>query len=657
MFNNFKISLKLKFALIFTLLVIVMMGAVTYIFTIRELNLRVEQVKLRMEKLAQNIATIRSVETEDWDVYQMYINNQLTLNTDIVYVAIFNEQNELKAHSLNLDWLDVGSNQTLTKLDEISIVLRLEQRQLAEESQKDLESKSVNIIIGEQNLGTVKVGFSLIELNDEMRANLYRNFELAIIFVILSIIASYFISQKIVKPLGKLTQAMLKISQGDLNQEIHIDSRDEIGEMAETFNFMTRGLQEKELIENFSRELGFTIELGKIAQLITKRLIQALNARQGVLFFREKGQASEFNSICSYPEPLKRQVSISRNKSLCQYFLKIRTPFLLADLKSYSKFITSINIVIDSKNNTLIFPIIINEEVIGLFLLNPKNENVNFTESEILFLNTLIGQAGMAIENALLLNELTEQERLKRELEIARTVQNSLLPQSNPEIAGLDIDGLCIPATEIGGDYFDFFPLDNHTLGIAIADVTGKGTSAAFYMAVVKGIMLSLTPIFSSPQQLLCELNRSLFGTMDRKIFVTMIYGIFDIKKNKLTFARAGDNALIVKNKQNSKVESLTPLGIGLGLEEGIIFDKTISEQEVKFKPGDTFLFYTDGISEAMNLKRQEFGEDRLENIISQTNKQKSSNLREIIINEVNNFVQGAPQHDDITMVTVMATK
>ena len=141
----------------------------------------------------------------------------------------------------------------------------------------------------------------------------------------------------------------------------------------------------------------------------------------------------------------------------------------------------------------------------------------------------------MAIENALLLNELTEQERLKRELEIARTVQNSLLPQSNPEISGLDIDGLCIPATEIGGDYFDFFPLDNHTLGIAIADVTGKGTSAAFYMAVVKGIMLSLTPIFSSPQQLLSELNRRLYGTMERKIFVTMIYGIFDIKKNKLT--------------------------------------------------------------------------------------------------------------------------
>ena len=321
MFKNFKISLRLKIASLFLLLVIAMMAAVTYIFTIRELNLRVEQVKLRMERLANNIATIRSVETEDWEMYQSYIDNQLKLNPDIVYVAIFNEQNELKAHSLNMDWLDVGSNQTLTKMEEINIVLRLEQRQLAEESQKDLESKSVNIIIGEKNLGTVKVGFSLVELNDEMRANLYRNLELAIIFVILSIIASYFISQKIVKPLGKLTQAMLKISQGDLNQKIHIDSRDEIGKMAETFNFMTRGVQEKELIENFSRELGFTIELEKIAQLITKRLTQALNARQGVLFLREKVYAKngDIFLLTSKPESFDKLQIQSSNWEVAIY--------------------------------------------------------------------------------------------------------------------------------------------------------------------------------------------------------------------------------------------------------------------------------------------------------------------------------------------------
>ena len=267
MVNNFKISLKFKIALVFTLLVIVMMGAVTYIFTIRELDLRVEQVKLRMERLAQNIATIRSVETEDWDVYQTYINNQLTLNADIVYIAIFDEKNRLKVHSLNRDWVDLDTPQPLSREEQTNIIIQLDQRQIADESQKDLESKSVNIIIGEQNLGIVKVGFSLVDLNDEMKANLIRNFELAGVFLLLVIIASIFISHKIVTPLNKLTRSMEQISKGDLNQELYIKSRDEIGEMAKTFNFMTKGLQEKEQIESFSRELGFTLEFKKITQL------------------------------------------------------------------------------------------------------------------------------------------------------------------------------------------------------------------------------------------------------------------------------------------------------------------------------------------------------------------------------------------------------
>jgi serine phosphatase RsbU (regulator of sigma subunit)/HAMP domain-containing protein len=656
MFNNFKVSLKFKIALVFTMLVIVMMGAVTYIFTIRELDLRVEQVKLRMERLAQNIATIRSVETEDWDVYQTYINNQLTLNADIVYIVIFDEKNELKVHSLNREWIDLDSPQTLSREEQTNIILQLDQRQIADESQRDLESKSVNIIIGEKNLGIVKVGFSLVELNDEKRANLLRNFELAGVFLFLVIIASILISHRIVTPLNKLTRSMEQISKGDLNQELYIKSRDEIGEMAKTFNFMTKGLQEKEQIESFSRELGFTLEFKKITQLITERISKALKAKSSYLFLREKGEQTEFNAICAYPQSYKKDISFIRDQSLCELFLSARSPIALSKTSMDAPLYIGIRKLSNQIDNIIITPIIINDEVIGILVLEVKDKSTTILETEQQFLTTLIGQAGLAIENALLLNELTEQERLKRELEIARMVQNSLLPQSNPTIPGLDIDGVCLPATEIGGDYFDYFQLDENTMGVVIADVTGKGTSAAFYMAVVKGIMLSLTPIYSSPKQLLCELNRSLFGTMDRKIFITMIYGIFDLTQKKLVFARAGHNALIVKKNNNSEVKCLTPPGIGLGLEEGKIFDKNISEQVLNFGPGDSFLFYTDGITEAMNMNKDEFGEKKLLNIFSSASPKSSVKLREQIINEINNFVQESSQHDDITLVTVTAT-
>ena len=130
-FKNLQISLKFKIAFFVVLLVIVMMGTVTYIFTIREITLRKEQVKLRMERLANNIATIRSVETEDWNVYQTYIDNQLKLNPDIVYIAIFDENADLKVHALNTQWLNLDTTRTLDTWEQASIVWRLDQRHIA----------------------------------------------------------------------------------------------------------------------------------------------------------------------------------------------------------------------------------------------------------------------------------------------------------------------------------------------------------------------------------------------------------------------------------------------------------------------------------------------------------------------------------------------
>ena len=654
-FKDLKISIKFKIAFFIVMLVIVMMGTVTYIFTIRELNLRVEQVKLRMERLANNIATIRSVETEDWDVYQTYIDNQLTLNPDIVYIAIFDERDELKAHALNIEWIDLGDRQTLNKREQALIVLQLDQRRIAEESQKDMEAKSVNIVIGGENLGMVKVGFSLVELNGEMRNNLYRNLNLAVIFIVLAVIVSFFMSQKIVNPLGKLTKAMLKISQDDLDQELHIDSRDEIGKMAETFNFMTKGLQEKALLENFSRELSFTFELEKIARLITERITVALNARRGFLFIRDQNKIFEHNLISSHPDSSKVVPKLIFDLSLCEFLLSDRNSKLLNHFSAHPEFLVQINKIEEISPHALLIPLNIQTGVIGLFLLDGNPKNVPYTKDEEKLLSTLIGQSSFAIENALLIEELTEQERLQRELEIARGIQKSLLPQQTPHIVGLDIDGICLPATEIGGDYYDYFVINDHTVGIAIADVTGKGTSAAFYMAVVKGMMLSLTSIHASPRKLMSDLNRRLYGVMGRNMFVTMSYAIVDTKKKNLSLARAGHNALIMQDSQKSIVERLAPGGIGLGLEKGNKFDRTIIERNIPFKTGDTFVFYTDGISEAMNDQKEEFGEERLLELVAKTDHHSAQQIRENIIDAVDHFVKDAPQYDDITMVILKA--
>jgi len=648
----FKSSLGFKIAIPLMLMIITLMVLVTYFFTIRELNLRKNQVEIRMEQLAKNIATIRSVESEDWDIYQTYISNQLRLNNDIVYIAIFDENDELKVHALNVNWVDLGRKTTLTKLDQARVVLQLDQRQIQEESQKDLESKSVKIVIGERSLGTVKVGFSLVEINDEIRYNFLLNLALGIAFTILAMALAYYISNRIVTPLKRLTSAMFRISQGHFDEQVHIKSTDEIGDLAKTFNSMTKGLYEKQLIEKFNAELAFTIELQKIADLIAHRITAGLEAKSGYLFLMDNSPLSQFQLISTYPNQLTEKLYVKKNKHTCQLFLSHRNPLRLENLESYTDFIKPLS-KLNLKKNSLICPIIIKEKVYGLLAIDARSDGSGYSDEEKRFLNTLIGQAGFAIESAMLYQELTEKERLKHELEIARKIQQSLLPQYNPQIEGLDIDGICQPAAEVGGDYFDYFKIADQKIGVVIADVTGKGTSAAFYMAVVKGIMLSLASIFESPRELMIELNRRLYGIMDRKVFITMIYAIIDLNENQLVFARAGHNSLLYRDAEFKKVHTLTPEGIGLGLESGSVFDDKIEEIKLSLSQGDLFVLYTDGISEAMNRNFDEFSEQKLIALINSSNNSSASQIRNQIIHELKEFVKDAPQHDDITLVTI----
>ncbi len=652
--KRFKFSLRLKIALAFLLLVVVMISTAGYIFTIRELNLRVEQVKERMERLARNIATIRSVETEDWEVYQNYIDNQIKVNPDIVYIAIFDDKGDLKVHSLNTDWLDLDNTRTLSYFEQANIVLRLDQRQVAKESQKDIESKSVNIIVGDRNLGTVNIGFSLVELNDEMRRNLYRNLQLDLLFIILAMGISLLVSSRIVNPLGKLTRAMEQIARGHLDQELSVRSHDEIGEMTRTFNFMTRGLQQKQVIENFSRELAYSIDLHKTVRLIAEQITQAANAQQSHLFLQDSANANHFNLMISYPTPHNEAVPIHKDQQFFQFLLKHEAPFLLDDLISQFENFDLLRKLCAMDESVFLWSFIIKDKLIGFLLLSPY-KGQQYSTAEINFLRTLIGQSSFAIENALLYQELTEQERLKRELEIARKVQMSLLPQDNPHLAGLEIDGICIPAMETGGDYYDYFHIDDRTLGVVVADVTGKGTSAAFYMAMIKGMMVSLASIYTSPRQFLCELNRRSYGLMDRKIFVTMIYAIIDVPKKLVRFARAGHQSLLLLDADANHVECFTPRGIGIGLAHDSLFQQHITEQEIQLNRGAALILYTDGITETMNLRFEEFGDQRFIELLKAQRNKSAAEIRSTIISAVNEFAEGAPQHDDITLVAVRA--
>ena len=262
-----------------------------------------------------------------------------------------------------------------------------------------------------------------------------------------------------------------------------------------------------------------------------------------------------------------------------------------------------------------------------------------------------------SIEN--LLQTAAEKKRLEEELRIARQIQMSLLPRGPLDMAGLSVTALCVPAREVGGDYYDFFRLGDERLGVLIADVSGKGTSAALYMAELKGLVLSLSQIYHSPREMLLEVNRIISENLDTRSFITMTYAVLDLAAGVMTFARAGHTPLIylpAPDPAPRDAQVLTPSGLVVGLRiDGAAakFAELLEEEQIVLMPGDVIVLYTDGITEAMNAASDLFGDRRLSRLVEEHGHLASGELRERILREIEAFVGGADQHDDMTMILI----
>jgi serine phosphatase RsbU (regulator of sigma subunit) len=255
-----------------------------------------------------------------------------------------------------------------------------------------------------------------------------------------------------------------------------------------------------------------------------------------------------------------------------------------------------------------------------------------------------------------LLLEQNEKRRLAEELRIARDIQMSLLPQGPFLADGLSIAAMCAPAREVGGDYYDLLPLSDDRLGLLIADVSGKGMSAALYMAELKGLMLSLSRIHSSPRALLIDANQIISRHLDSRSFITMTYALVDRRAGTLTCARAGHCPFIripAAHGDDRRAEVLAPDGmvLGLNLDGGERFDRYLEEISIPLERGDLFFFFTDGISEAIDGNGEYFGEARVATFLEANASRSPDAIRGQLVDEVAAFAAGQPQHDDITMI------
>jgi sigma-B regulation protein RsbU (phosphoserine phosphatase) len=309
-------------------------------------------------------------------------------------------------------------------------------------------------------------------------------------------------------------------------------------------------------------------------------------------------------------------------------------------------------------HSELLLPLSTRDKLLGFISLGPKRSDEPYTGTDVRLLKSVAAQTGLALENARLMSaiadEVAQRERLNREVEIAREVQERLFPQTLPPIAGVEYAGACRPALGVGGDYYDFLALPGGQLGIAIGDVSGKGIAAALMMASLQASLRGeATRAPENLATLMSNVNRLVYEASSSNRYATFFYGQYNPSTRQLAYVNAGHNPPMLFHGagKDFRLSRLETGGTVVGLLESFPYE----QGSLRIEPGDVFIAFTDGISEAMNNTDEEWGEPALIQTVKACSDLSPSETITRIMHAADTFVAGAKQHDDMTLVVLRA--
>lgn len=420
-----------------------------------------------------------------------------------------------------------------------------------------------------------------------------------------------------------------------------------------TAKVFDRKMREVSSLHNLSRAIAVEFDYGKLLSMVTEMASEVIESNYTWLEIMDSNSgklsvaasknldSDEINKLNSGSAGLLSQLIVENKKSI-----------VVNDV-SKSDFYSIIHEWKKNVNSFVGVPLTNSKGYVIGILYSAKRTLLGFDPDDVNMLEAYANQAAIALENAQLLKSSLERERMEKELQIAREVQLRLLPQQNPRLKNLQIETLTITAYEVGGDYYDFYSSNNSYQGLIIGDVSGKGTSAAFYMAEAKGIIQSLASSYHSPREILINTNRILYNSIEKKSFISLLAAQIDLKSNIIKFARAGHCPVIYYSAGEKRTRKLQPGGIAVGLEKGTIFNERLEESALQLHCDDILVFYTDGLSEARNSNEEEFGEDRLCTLIAQNASLSAEKLKEMVIDNIMSFLDGENLHDDLTLILI----
>ncbi len=320
---------------------------------------------------------------------------------------------------------------------------------------------------------------------------------------------------------------------------------------------------------------------------------------------------------------------------------------LTSDAQHDPRFASS-TMTIQGIRSVLAVPLGVGEKVFGIIYADSPIAEGRFSEDHLKVLTTLASVAAIRVENARLLEEQMGRERLEQELQLASEIQQRFQPTAPPIVNGYELQGISFSCYEIGGDYYDFIEREDGRLVVALGDVSGKGTAAALLMSSLHAAVHAQAASRSSLVETITNVNRYLAENIPANRFVTLFYAELDPKAGTLAFVNAGHNPPIIVHESGT-VEQLSSGGLPLG----IIPDTEYREGRTQLHPGDVLVIYSDGVSEAINPTGEEFGPDRLCQVVTANIDATAAGIRDRIESALTKFVKGTPANDDITLVIV----
>lgn len=415
-------------------------------------------------------------------------------------------------------------------------------------------------------------------------------------------------------------------------------------ENAQLYTRTTRQARILLLLNEIARELSSILNLDELLNRVAELLRRLIDYQMfSILLLDSSGEKLQHRFSLRFRENIHLKHEVPLGRGLVGYAAQTKEAVLVPDVSKDPRYIEGN----PETRSELAVPLIYKDKVIGVIDLEHTRRNF-FTDDHRRTMMTLAAQVAIAIENARLYEEIARQERrLERDLALARELQMRLLPQTLPKLANLELAAKFVPARAIGGDLYDFIPYSLSRLGIVIGDVSGKGAPAAIYAALVSGILRSHAPIEPGPAEMLRAVNLSLAERRIEAQFVSLIYAVWDDEHRTLLVANSGlPRPIHVHAGKNHVIEAT-------GLPLGLFDDANYDEFRFKMKPGDMFVFFSDGILDARNRKGELFGRTRVEKLVLECASKSADCVVNTLFKAAAEHSAGVESFDDQTVVAI----